>query len=160
MSIDHSLAQRLEFMKLDASSLTRVRGLKPLIDRELPAARDTFYEQVKQFPEVARFFSNADHIGRAKGAQLRHWANISSGDYSEDYARSVRTIGQTHARIGLEPRWYIGGYNLVLGHLIECPKHNGQFDYRTGQAMRAPVCVNLATYPVKVEGGHVHVEVP
>ena len=44
---------------------------------------------------------------------------------------------------------------LVMGHLIECPKHNGQFDYRTGEAKRAPVCVNLRTYPVKVEGGRV-----
>jgi 3-phenylpropionate/trans-cinnamate dioxygenase ferredoxin subunit len=49
---------------------------------------------------------------------------------------------------------------LVLGHLVECPKHNGQFDYRTGEAMRAPVCVNLKTYPVKVEAGRVLVEVP
>ena len=48
---------------------------------------------------------------------------------------------------------------LVMGHLIECPKHNGQFDYRTGEAKRAPVCVNLRTYPVKVEGDRVLVEV-
>ena len=48
---------------------------------------------------------------------------------------------------------------LVMGHLIECPKHNGQFDYRTGEARRAPVCVNLATYPVKVEGGRVFVDI-
>ncbi len=48
---------------------------------------------------------------------------------------------------------------LVMDHVIECPKHNGQFDYRTGEAKRAPVCVNLATYPVKVEGGRVFVQV-
>ncbi len=48
---------------------------------------------------------------------------------------------------------------LVLGHLIECPKHNGQFDYRTGEAKRAPASVSLRTYPVKVEAGRVFVEV-
>jgi 3-phenylpropionate/trans-cinnamate dioxygenase ferredoxin subunit len=47
-----------------------------------------------------------------------------------------------------------------MGHLIECPKHNGQFDYRTGEAKRTPVCVNLKTFPVKVAGGRVFVEVP
>lgn len=47
---------------------------------------------------------------------------------------------------------------LVMDHVIECPKHYGQFDYRTGEAMRAPVCVNLATYPVKVEDGQVFVQ--
>ncbi len=44
---------------------------------------------------------------------------------------------------------------LVMDHLVECPKHNGQFDYTTGAARRAPVCVNLATYPVRVEGDRV-----
>ncbi len=44
---------------------------------------------------------------------------------------------------------------LVMGTIIECPKHNGRFDFRTGAAKGAPVCVNLATYPVKVEGGRV-----
>ena len=46
-----------------------------------------------------------------------------------------------------------------MDHVIECPKHTGQFDYRTGEAKRAPVCVNLATYPVRVEGGRVMVQV-
>jgi 3-phenylpropionate/trans-cinnamate dioxygenase ferredoxin subunit len=49
---------------------------------------------------------------------------------------------------------------LVMDYVIECPKHNGQFDYRTGQARRAPVCVNLRTYPVRVEGGRVLVGLP
>ncbi len=48
---------------------------------------------------------------------------------------------------------------LVMGHLIECPKHNGQFDYRTGEAKRTPVCVNLRTFPVKVEGSRVFIDV-
>ena len=44
---------------------------------------------------------------------------------------------------------------LVMDNVIECPKHNGRFDYRTGEAKGAPVCINLKTYPVKVENGKV-----
>jgi 3-phenylpropionate/trans-cinnamate dioxygenase ferredoxin subunit len=58
----------------------------------------------------------------------------------------------THEKVHLA-----GG--LVMDYMIECPKHNGQFDYRTGEAMRAPVCVNLRTYPVKVEGERVLIQV-
>ena len=47
---------------------------------------------------------------------------------------------------------------LVMDHVIECPKHNGQFDYRTGQPKRAPVCVALRTYPCRVEGDRVLVD--
>lgn len=48
---------------------------------------------------------------------------------------------------------------LVMDHEIECPKHNGQFDYRTGAALRAPVCVNLATYQTKIDGDRVLIEI-
>jgi 3-phenylpropionate/trans-cinnamate dioxygenase ferredoxin subunit len=44
---------------------------------------------------------------------------------------------------------------LVMDAVIECPKHNGRFDVRTGEAKGAPVCINLATHKVKVEGGRV-----
>ena len=47
---------------------------------------------------------------------------------------------------------------LVMDHIIECPKHNGRFDYRNGAAKGAPVCVNLNTYPVKVEAGKVLID--
>jgi 3-phenylpropionate/trans-cinnamate dioxygenase ferredoxin subunit len=49
---------------------------------------------------------------------------------------------------------------LVLGHLVECPRHNGQFDYRTGAAKRTPACVALQTFPIRVEGDTVLVAVP
>jgi 3-phenylpropionate/trans-cinnamate dioxygenase ferredoxin subunit len=48
---------------------------------------------------------------------------------------------------------------LVLDDIIECPKHNGRFNYRTGEAKGAPVCVDLKTYPVRVEGGRVWIDV-
>lgn len=47
---------------------------------------------------------------------------------------------------------------FVMDSIIECPKHNGRFDYRTGAAKGAPVCVNLKTYAVRVDGDHVLIE--
>ena len=48
---------------------------------------------------------------------------------------------------------------LVMGDVIECPKHNGRFNYKTGEAKGAPVCVNLRTYPARVEGDAVLIEI-
>jgi len=44
---------------------------------------------------------------------------------------------------------------IVIGTVIECPLHQGRFDVTTGKALSAPVCVDLKTYPVKVEDGDV-----
>ncbi len=48
---------------------------------------------------------------------------------------------------------------FVIGTLIECPKHNGRFDVRSGEAKGAPVCINLATHPVKQEGGRIYLRI-
>lgn len=49
---------------------------------------------------------------------------------------------------------------LVIDDVIECPKHNGRFNYETGQAVRLPPCVALQTYPVRVVGDRVCLELP
>ncbi|MDI7861572.1 MocE family 2Fe-2S type ferredoxin [Rhizobiaceae bacterium n13] len=54
----------------------------------------------------------------------------------------------THEQVHLED-------GLVMDDIIECPMHNGRFNYKTGEALRSPACVNLKTYPVRVEGGMV-----
>ncbi|WP_247333402.1 Rieske 2Fe-2S domain-containing protein [Bradyrhizobium sp. 147] len=41
---------------------------------------------------------------------------------------------------------------IVDGHIIECPKHFGTFDYRTGEARALPACIDLCSYEVKIEG--------
>ena len=58
----------------------------------------------------------------------------------------------THEKVHLA-----GG--LVMDEIIECPKHNGRFNYKTGEAKGAPVCVNLQTYPVRVQGERVLIEI-
>ena len=49
---------------------------------------------------------------------------------------------------------------LVMGHLIECPKHNGRFDYTTGEAKRVPAREPLCVHPVRIQDGHVYVRMP
>ena len=47
---------------------------------------------------------------------------------------------------------------LVMEEIIECPKHNGRFNYKTGEGKGAPICVDLKTYPAKVEHGTVFID--
>lgn len=113
------LAKRLEFMQLDNQSVELLRTLKPLVDRELPLGLDKFYQQLRATPEVRRFFPSDAMMEKAKGAQAGHWRAISSGTFDDQYVSKVRTIGLTHARIGLSTRWYIGGYAIIVEHLVK-----------------------------------------
>jgi len=46
-----------------------------------------------------------------------------------------------------------------MDDIIECPMHNGRFNYKTGAAKGAPACINLRTYPVKVEAGRILIRI-
>jgi 3-phenylpropionate/trans-cinnamate dioxygenase ferredoxin subunit len=48
---------------------------------------------------------------------------------------------------------------LVMEDTIECPRHNGRFNYKTGAALRTPACVALATYPARIRAGRIEVQV-
>ena len=45
------------------------------------------------------------------------------------------------------------------GHEIECPLHQGKFDVRDGQPLCEPATQALRSYPVKVEGSRVFVQI-
>jgi 3-phenylpropionate/trans-cinnamate dioxygenase ferredoxin subunit len=47
---------------------------------------------------------------------------------------------------------------LVMGDVIECPKHNGRFNYKTGKGLGAPITEDVKTYPVKVEDDTVFID--
>lgn len=48
---------------------------------------------------------------------------------------------------------------LVMDYAVSCPKHSGEFDYRSGEAVRMPACKNLKTYPAKLEGSQVFIAI-
>ena len=48
---------------------------------------------------------------------------------------------------------------LVMDYEIECPKHSTVFDIRTGEARRPPACMDLRTYPAKIEGGQIMIKI-
>lgn len=111
------IERRTEFMDLGPRS-PGYAAQEPLLRKALPDALNAFYDRIRATPETRKFFRDEAHIGAAKSAQVSHWDAIVEGRADEAYGQSVRAIGNVHARIGLEPRWYIGGYSLILSKLL------------------------------------------
>ena len=116
---DSQLTERLDFLGLDAEQRQDLAALKTTITGTLSSSLDAFYKKARAVPDTAKFFSSEAHIQHAKSMQVSHWTRISSGVFDADYTKAVSAIGRTHARLGLEPRWYIGGYALVLEGIIK-----------------------------------------
>jgi len=105
-------------MRLDSEATQALREIAPLVAKALPGILDEFYVHIRKWPQVARLFGGDAMMSSASRRQADHWAIILRGDFTSDYVNSVRRIGQTHARIGLEPRWYIAGYNFITERVI------------------------------------------
>ena len=105
-------------MNLDEPRRRALRSIAPLIERVTPGALDVFYGQARAWPETKALFRDEDHLQSARSRQMSHWSVIAQGDFGEDYARRVRAIGEAHARIGLDCKWYIAAYAMVLEELV------------------------------------------
>jgi nitrite reductase/ring-hydroxylating ferredoxin subunit len=52
------------------------------------------------------------------------------------------------------------GEGILMGDVVECPFHAGQFNVRTGEVVNAPPSEPIETFAVQVEGDDVKVEKP
>lgn len=118
MPTETAISERLRFNCIDTDTATALRSAKSFILGELPAILDRFYDHVARFPQTNAFFKNREHMMHAKKMQIEHWARILDGRFDESYEASVNKIGQVHNKLGLEPRWYIGGYNALVTGLV------------------------------------------
>ncbi|MBO3758826.1 globin-coupled sensor protein [Ciceribacter sp. L1K22] len=129
---DQALSERLAFLDLDEKSCETLTELRPTLDTELGPVLDAFYAKVGAHPRLARFFRDGSHMAAAKNAQVGHWGKVASGRFDRAYVDGVTSIGRAHARTGLEPRWYIGGYSMLLVGLIDRVLHK-HWPFRFGR---------------------------
>ncbi|MFZ5834341.1 MAG: protoglobin domain-containing protein [Pseudomonadota bacterium] len=109
---------RLRFMRINRATSEALREFWPEVEKNLPRILEDFYKQLTAEPVLVKIIGN-NQVSRLVSAQTMHWGRLFNGHFDETYIQGVRTIGLVHNRIGLEPRWYIGGYALVLSHLTD-----------------------------------------
>ncbi len=109
---------RLEFLGLNTQVRNALAQCTPVIEDALPGALRAFYDVIEGNTATRQFFRDDAHILSARDRQQAHWMSIVSGRYDSAYFESVRKIGLAHSRLGLEPRYYIGGYAHLASALL------------------------------------------
>src|SRR3569833_3197809 len=115
---NETIRQRLQFVGMDDEMRAVLRGMKPLIIKALAPVLDELYQLIAVTSEVGLMFQTPERMKHAKEAQINHWGFIASGEFSDAYVASVTKIGEVHNKLGLEPRWYIGGYSRIMGGVL------------------------------------------
>ena len=123
MASDQGISSRLEFLRIDGGTRAILNEFVPTLRHEMPAMLAAFYRHMQSWPQMASMFHGQSAMDRASRAQGEHWLKLMSGRFDDDYIASVRRIGLMHAKIGLEPRWYIGGYTFILDRVFTLASH-------------------------------------
>lgn len=124
------IASRLSFYEFTTLERQDLAAVRQHVTRALGPALDRLYAKIDATPATRGFFADKAHMAKGKAAQGRHWAAIAEGRLDGSYYDSAQRIGEVHARIGLEPRWYVGGYALVAQNLIDEVITSGRFTSR------------------------------
>ena len=69
-------------------------------------------------------------------------------------------VGEVHCTDGLCTHEAIHlADGLVIENTVECPKHGSIFDFTTGEVETPPACGDLRTYPARVDGDRILIDV-
>jgi len=105
----------LEFGDLDAVAL---RDVHDLLNQERDTFSDSFYAHLQAFPQLRELLGDSESTARLRHAQSAYFSSLTAGEYGEAYIRERLSVGATHQRIGLDPKWYIGAYRKYLSELF------------------------------------------
>jgi methyl-accepting chemotaxis protein len=113
----NELEERLQFYDLPVHSPAMSR-VGRRIAGHLDGALNRFYDRIAATPAISKLFSGRGHMDQAASAQKQHWTALFGQGLNEGYWKRANVIGTVHARIGLEPKWYVGGYSMILDDLV------------------------------------------
>lgn len=127
MSYSQEISDRLQFLGINEATSLVLQDFVPIVQSILPDVLLSFYQHLAEHPALTSMFgigaAQKSAIQHARDAQATHWLKLFSGRFDDSYVASVRKIGLVHSRIGLEPRYYIGGYTFTMNRIYDAVSH-------------------------------------
>lgn len=109
------MEERLRFLEIDQDIIEELQNARQILEPEIDRMLDEFYAHILEQPQLKKIFADDKAISRAREAQKNHWLKtLFDGEFDSAYFDQAELIGRAHARVGLTPNWYIGGYCNML----------------------------------------------
>ncbi|MEM7689766.1 MAG: globin-coupled sensor protein [Pseudomonadota bacterium] len=146
------LSERLEFYGITAHDKAH-KGVSRAVNRRIEQALDDFYAELRSRQDLASMFKDPAMMERARGAQAQHWKSVFADGVDDRFRDRAAHIGTVHARIGLEPKWYVGSYARMLEHLVEetvAPGWQRYLPWKRAQAKQAVALVKVSLLDIEL----------
>ncbi len=149
---DNQIRNRLQFAGIGPDDVKALRAVWREIEGPLPGILNGFYVHVRREPGLDRLIGEHEH--QLKAAQIGHWRSLFLNGFDRTYFDNALRIGRTHHRIGLEPKWYVAGYNYMFSEIVDylirrhrfSPAGQSRAIRATAKAIFMDLDVALSTY--------------
>ena len=147
-----ALTERLDYYGLDPSDPI-FRSIAAAIDKHIEPTLNGFYQELQSRDELSRKFVDAASMARARAAQAKHWKGAFTDGLDAAFLKRSNHIGGVHARIGLEPKWYVGSYARILDDLLTqmiAPGWKRYLPWKRAEARRIAALVKVSLLDMDV----------
>jgi len=110
---------RLTFIGINDRVRRALAEVEPTVTAALPGALADFYDLIADTPDTDAMFQSQAVRDHAREAQEQHWERLLNGRIDAEYGENVKRIGLAHAKLGLEPRYFVAGYANVAADLLK-----------------------------------------
>ncbi len=143
---ESTLSERLNYYGLQGDD-PAYKGIANALDKFIEPTLDGFYAEVRSRDHLAAKFKDSASIDRARRAQAKHWKGAFTEGLNESFLKRSNHIGGVHAKIGLEPKWYVGSYARILDELLTqmiAPGWQRYLPWKRAQARRIAALVKVS----------------
>ena len=116
------LQKQLQLLNLTIEDLAIIKQLQPLTKDLIPEMVNQFYAAISFSPELLDIIHKTSHIDRLKVTLHKHLSDIFESRINDAYIQERKAIAETHVRIGLQSKWYIGSFQTLMSTFIDFTK--------------------------------------
>lgn len=90
-----------------------LRSVRELAEKHKDEFISKFYDYILRFEKASKFLTNEEVIARHKEKVAYWFLHLFSGEYNEEYLRSLNRVGEVHVKVGLPGHYVNASLNFV-----------------------------------------------
>jgi len=112
--LDKDILTQLKMIGLNETDLALLRVLKPLLEENVESLVANFYVNLENESSLSTIINTNSTVNRLKVTLERHIGEMFNGTINNEFIEKRHRIAVIHARIGLEPKWYLSAFQDLL----------------------------------------------
>jgi len=102
--------ERKAFVNFTDEDAVLLKELRVHLEDRLDDVVDQLYANWTKYEDLQRLLFDTAIVERLKATQKEYFLRMLSGEYGDDYHDDRLRVGTRHQSIGLDVRWYMGGF--------------------------------------------------